>query len=84
MIRSVAVTGRTDHIHSWFVNRQSGRWAEQTVGAAFPAASHGGRRPPAPPEPADPAETLRKLTDLHERGVVSDAEFERLRSALRV
>jgi hypothetical protein len=33
---------------------------------------------------ADSAEKLRELTQLHERGVLTQAEFERLRARLRV
>jgi len=71
-IRRAAITGRTDNIDpSWFAGRQGGRWVEQTVRAAMPAA-------------APPAERLRELTELHERGVLTRAEFERLRERLRV
>jgi hypothetical protein len=71
LIRSAAITGRTDNLATWFAGRQGGRWAEQTVRAAIPtAAAH------------DPTETLRDLAELHERGVVSDAEFENLRTRL--
>jgi hypothetical protein len=73
MMRTVAITGRTDTVHAWCAGRQGGRWAEQTVRAAFPTAAH-----------ADPAETVRQLTALRERGVVTDAEFGDLRTRLRV
>jgi hypothetical protein len=36
MFRTVAITGRTDTVNAWFADRQSGRWAEQKVQAAFP------------------------------------------------
>ena len=79
MIRSVAITGRTDNLNAWFATRQGGRWAEQTVRDAFPrVAPHVAPRPPA-----DPARTLRELTELHERGIVTDAEFEALGTGLR-
>jgi hypothetical protein len=87
MMRSVAITGRTDTINAWFAGRQGGRWAEQTIGAAFPAAApHAQRTSPAVRDlaRADPAETLRELNELHRRGVVTDAEFEGLRARLRV
>jgi hypothetical protein len=86
MFRHVAITGRTDDLNAWFATRQGGRWAEQTVRAAFPSApSQAQKKPPevATQAPADPAETLRQLTDLHRRGVVTDAEFETLRAGLR-
>ena len=84
MMRTAAVTGRTDTVDaSLFGGRQGGRWAEQTVGAAFPpAAEHPRRAPPAPAR--DPAEALRNLTELHRRGVVTDDEFEDLRAQLGV
>lgn len=71
-IRRAAITGRTDTIDpSWFAGRQGGRWVEQTVRAAMPPG-------------ADPAEKLRELTELHERGVLTQAEFDGLRARLRV
>jgi hypothetical protein len=84
MFRTVAITGRTDTINAWFADRQGGRWAEQTVRAAFPA--HAARTPPPDRDPphTDPRETLCELTELHRRGVVTDAEFDDLRARLRV
>ena len=88
MFRTVAITGRTDTVNAWFASRQGGRWAEQTVRDAFPTVPpHGQRsRPAAPtgPSAADRDETLRELKELHERGVLTDAELERLRARLRV
>jgi hypothetical protein len=82
-IRRAAITGRTDNIDpSWFAGRQGGRWVEQTVRSAMPAAA-----PPAPSTEAagrDPAETLRELTELHQRGALTQAEFESLRARMRV
>jgi hypothetical protein len=66
-IRAAAVTGRTDYVNAWLGDRQGGRWAEQTVRAVVPAA-----RPRS--------ESLKQLDDLHARGVVTDAEYERLRA----
>ena len=78
-IRAAAITGRPDSLNaSWFAGRQGGRWAEQTVGAAMPTR---GARAPAP---ANSAHTLQELTDLHQRGVLTDAEFQELRSRLDV
>jgi hypothetical protein len=71
LMRSAAITGRTDNLATWFAGRQGGRWAEQTVRAAIPTAA-----------PRVPTETLRELTELHERGIVTDAEFEDLRARL--
>jgi hypothetical protein len=82
LIRSAAITGRTDNLATWFAGRQGGRWAEQTVRSAIPTAAAHRPVPPREPRPADPTETLRELTELHERGVVSDEEFENLRARL--
>jgi len=85
MIRTVAITGRTDTINTWFATRQGGRWAEQTISAAFPAQAARSTPPPAPKRPsADPAEAFRELTELHRSGVLTQAEFEDLRSGLGV
>ena len=80
MFRTVAITGRTDTVNAWFADRQSGRWAEQKVRAAFPTIGPHGR----PPPPADPAKTLRDLSDLRRRGVIDDTEFEQLRGRMQV
>jgi hypothetical protein len=92
LMRTVAITGRTDSIdttrvNAFFGGRQGGRWAQQTVAAALPNAAPSAAQgsPPAAREPsrADPAETLRQLTELHQDGVVTDTEFERLRAQIR-
>jgi hypothetical protein len=87
MFRTVAITGRTDTLNAWFAGRQGGRWAEQTVSAAFPeAAPRAQSIPPAGRDAAraDPAETLRELTELRQRDILTDAELARLRARLRV
>jgi hypothetical protein len=70
LIRQATVTGRTDYIRSWLGDRQGGRWAEQTVQAVVPAARPRTQR-------------LRELDELHERGIVTDAEYAKLRAGLR-
>jgi hypothetical protein len=66
LIRQATVTGRTDYINAWLGDRQGGRWAEQTVRSVVPAA-----QPRSHP--------LKQLDELHARGVVTDAEYKRLR-----
>jgi hypothetical protein len=85
-IRTAAITGSSDSFFSRIVGRQGGRWAQQTVGAAFPPQAPAARRTSADPVPAprDPAETLRELTQLRERGIITDDELEHLRTRLRV
>ena len=77
LIRTAAITGRTDavdprRVNAFFGGRQGGRWAQQTAAAAVPSATpHAGQgSPPA----------IRELTRLHQRGDVTDAEFEQLRA----
>jgi hypothetical protein len=70
MMRSAAVTGRTDTLAAWCAGRQGGRWAQQTVRAALPTAASQAQ--------------LRELTELHQSGVVTDDEFETLRARLHV
>jgi hypothetical protein len=85
MMRTAAFTGSTDSLFTRIVGRQGGRWAEQTVGAAFPSA--GVERPTEPPTasrraPANRAIRLGELTDLRARGFLTDGELERLRARL--
>jgi hypothetical protein len=83
LIRRAAITGRTDTIDpSWFAGRQGGRWVEQTVRSAMPTAAPATRS--TEPGSRDPAETLRELTELHQRGVLTQGEFEGLRARLHV
>jgi hypothetical protein len=89
LIRTAAVTGRTDNLATWFARRQGGRWAEQMVRSAVPPAGapRAAVLPHAPetaPSGPDSAETLRELTQLHERDVLTDAGFEGLCARLRV
>jgi len=81
MMRTAAVTGRTDYIPMWFGGRQGGRWAEQTVRAAMPNTAPR-PRPPAPARQGDRSGAVDLLTDLHQRGVVDDDEFARLSADL--
>ena len=69
LMRNVAITGSTDSINAWYGRSEAGRWAARTAGAAMPTRASEARR----------AEAMRSLTELHERGVVTDAEFEQLR-----
>jgi hypothetical protein len=72
MMRAQAITGRTEYVDQWLAGRQFGRWVYQPARAAA-----------TPPPTADPAESMKTLNELHERGVVSDAEFEALRNRIK-
>jgi len=74
MMRTAAFTGSTDDLFTRIAGRQGGQWAERTVRAAYPARRAAG----------DSATRLRELTDLRERGVLTDSEFEQLRAHLAV
>jgi hypothetical protein len=79
LIRTAAITGRTDTMNAWFADRQSAQWVERTMAAAVrPAPPHTQQAAPR----SDPRSTLQTLTQLHDRGFVTDAEFERLRARL--
>jgi hypothetical protein len=78
MIRQTAITGSSDRVYAWWADRQGGRWAEQTIRKAMPP-SHPQAAPPAPPSDA-----LRRLTELHASGAITDGEFGLLRTRLRV
>mgnify|MGYP001087512110 CR=1 FL=1 len=72
LMRNVAITGSTDSINAWYGRSEAGRWAARTAGRAMPTRASEARH----------ADALRSLTELRERGVVTDAEFERLRRRL--
>jgi hypothetical protein len=71
MMRVDALTGRDDAVRAWFDGRQGWQWRAP-------------RRTPAARSPADAAGALRELTDLHSRGILTDAEAEELRARLRI
>jgi hypothetical protein len=66
MFRAGAITGRPDYVNAWFADRQGGRWAEQTIRRALPHPERERRR--------------KELDELHEQGVITDAELTQLRA----
>jgi Short C-terminal domain len=80
-MRTAAFTGSTDSMFTRIAGRQGGRWAAQTVRQAFPTARS---QRPTTPSAAPHRPTLRDLKNLRERGVLTDSEFERLRTLLEV
>jgi hypothetical protein len=87
MIRTAAITGSSDSVFARIAGRQGGRWAERTVRAAMPTTPSRARTASAAASTrprGDPAETLRELTKLRERDIITNSEFERLRARLHV
>lgn len=84
LIRTAAITGRSDNLAEWFAGRQGGRWAEQTVRAAIPTAAARTPGTVRGPRRADRDAMRREMMDLHQRGVVDDEELEVLRRRLSV
>ena len=83
LMRSAAITGRTDsldttRVNAFFGGRQGGQWAQQTVASAFPQQAARSQQPAM-----DAAAGLRDLQDLHARGALTDAELEQLSARLR-
>jgi Short C-terminal domain len=74
LMRSRAIYGTTDTWGAQLYGRQGGRWARQLVDQAMPVA----------PGHPDPTRALRELGDLRQRGIITDAEFNELRSRLGV
>ena len=68
-MRRAAFTGSTDSVFARIAGRQGGAWAARTVGAAYP-----------PGRSRDRA--LAELADLRRRAIITDDEYERLRSGL--
>jgi hypothetical protein len=77
MARTAVVAGTATTVSNRVSRRQEGRWAaqeQQQVAAAPPQQTYAA--PPAPPaQEADPIERLKELGQLHESGVLTDAEF---------
>ena len=81
MMRTAAFTGRTDTMFTRIAGRQGAQWAERTVSQVYPT---GTPRPYGAPSPQshDPGGSVQALTQLHERGLLTDTEFEDLRAQL--
>jgi hypothetical protein len=81
MMRTAAFTGRTDTVFTRIAGRQGGQWAERTVSHVYPTGTPRPYGAPSPPA-HDAAASMQALTQLHERGLLTDAEFEDLRAQL--
>jgi Short C-terminal domain len=77
--RTAVVAGTATAVSNRVSRRQANRWAGQadTGYAQEPAYAEepAYAPPPPPPPPADPVQALKDLAELHEQGVLTDAEF---------
>ena len=82
--RTAVVAGTATAVSNRVSRRQANRWAAQgdpRYGGAPaydeppPAEEPQYAAPPPPPPPADPIQALKDLAELHEQGVLTDAEF---------
>jgi acetyl-CoA acetyltransferase len=76
MARTAVVAGTATTVSNRVSRRQQGRWAaqeQQQAAAAPPQQAYAA--PPPPAQEADPIERLKELGQLHESGVLTDAEF---------
>jgi len=70
MMRRTAFTGSTDSMFTRIADQQGAQWAEKTVGRAY-----GQTQPPQPT-------TTSSLENLRQQGVLTDSEFEQLKTRL--
>jgi hypothetical protein len=86
MARTAVVAGTATAVSNRVSRRQAARWEQQgtmpqTAYGAPPPQQYAEPAPPPPPPPApaadedDMTEQLAKLANLHNQGILSDAEF---------
>lgn len=83
--RTAVIAGTATAVSNRVSRRQSNRWASQEEAApAYPQAPQAAAPPSAAPSEPEPdlVAQLNGLADLHDRGVLSDAEFEAQKARL--
>jgi hypothetical protein len=75
MARTAVVAGTATAVSNRVSRRQSQKWANQGQSAPAYMDSSPQEQAPAPAPPADPIEQLRQLGQLHDQGILTDAEF---------
>jgi hypothetical protein len=79
--RTAVVAGTATAVSNRVSRRQANRWASQgdpRYGGGYEEPAYAQEPPPAqapPPPPVDPVQALKDLAELHEQGVLTDAEF---------
>jgi hypothetical protein len=71
MARTAVVAGTATAVSNRVSRRQAGRWAQQDAAYYEPEP----QAAPAAPAAPDPIAQLQQLGQLHEQGVLTDAEF---------
>ena len=74
--RSAVIAGTATAVSNRVSRRQAERWAEQDAEQEARMAPQQAAPPPAAPAQEDPLEQLKKLGELKEAGILTDAEFE--------
>ena len=77
MARTAVIAGTATHVSNNVSRRQGERWQRKEAAEYAQQQPEQYAAPPqaAPPE-ADPIARLRELGELHEQGILTDAEFE--------
>jgi hypothetical protein len=84
MARTAVIAGTATHVSNNVSRRQGERWQrkeEQQYAQEQPQQQYAAPPPAAAPE-ADPIAKLRELGELHEQGILTDAEFAQQKAKL--
>jgi hypothetical protein len=73
--RTAVIAGTATHVSNNVSRRQGERWARKEEEQYAQQQQYAAPPPQAAPE-ADPIEKLRQLGELHDQGILTDAEFE--------
>ena len=85
--RTAVVAGTATAVSNRVSRRQANRWTQQSEAQAYEQHSNSSttsrrrrstpsRLPPPPPAAPDPIEQLKKLAELKNQGILTDAEFQ--------
>jgi len=78
MARTAVIAGTATHVSNNVSRRQGERWQrkEEQQYAQQPQQEYAAPPPQAAAPEADPIERLRQLGELHDQGILTDAEFQ--------
>ena len=75
MARTAVIAGTATHVSNNVSRRQGERWQRKEEDQQPQQQQYAAPSPQAAPE-ADPIERLRQLGELHDQGILTDAEFQ--------